>query len=77
MTPASSGQLNLYGMVGDHFACAVIDYTGDRLIDFSDDLEFLNLFDSADLAADLNLDGLVDFADYLEFLNFFDACTDS
>ncbi len=42
-------------------------------IDFSDYLEFLNLFDAGDLRVDFTGDGLVDFSDYLEFLNLYDA----
>jgi hypothetical protein len=53
-------------------ACDV-DYNCDGIVDFSDYLEFLNLFDAADPRADLNEDGIVDFSDYLEFLNLFDA----
>jgi len=50
-----------------------IDFTGDGLVDFSDYLEFLNLYDAADPRADLTGDGLVDFSDYLEFLNLYDS----
>jgi len=49
------------------------DLTGDDLVDFSDYLEFLNLFEAGDLAVDFNGDGIVDFSDYLEFLNYYDA----
>lgn len=48
--------------------CCTADFTGDRRADFSDYLEFLNLFEAADTKADLNADGIVDFVDYLEFL---------
>ncbi|MCC6675927.1 MAG: right-handed parallel beta-helix repeat-containing protein [Phycisphaerales bacterium] len=48
------------------------DFTGDGLVDFTDYLAFLNLYDTQDPAADLNGDGLVDFADYLEFLNHYE-----
>ncbi|MCC6679214.1 MAG: hypothetical protein IT436_18970 [Phycisphaerales bacterium] len=51
----------------------VADLTGDGLVDFSDYLEFLNLYEAGDLSVDFNGDGIVDFADYLEFLNFYDA----
>ncbi|MCC6678612.1 MAG: hypothetical protein IT436_15875 [Phycisphaerales bacterium] len=50
-----------------------VDFNGDGVIDFSDYLEFLNLFDALDPRADLNGDGVIDFADYLEFLNHYDA----
>lgn len=49
------------------------DINGDGLVDFSDYLAFLNLYDALDPAADLNGDGLVDFSDYLDFLNSYDA----
>jgi len=52
--------------------CAA-DFTGDGLVDFSDYLEFVNLYDALDPRADLSGDGLVDFSDYLEFLNHYDA----
>ena len=53
-------------------ACRV-DFTGDGVVDFTDYLEFLNLFDAQDPRADLNGDGVIDFGDYLEFLNLYDA----
>ncbi|MCC6677580.1 MAG: hypothetical protein IT436_10595 [Phycisphaerales bacterium] len=49
------------------------DLNCDGMVDFSDYLEFLNLYDAADPRADFNHDGLVDFSDYLEFLNLYDA----
>ncbi|MCC6678094.1 MAG: right-handed parallel beta-helix repeat-containing protein [Phycisphaerales bacterium] len=49
------------------------DLNADGLVDFSDYLEFLNLFGADDPRADFNHDGLVDFSDYLEFLNHYDA----
>ncbi|MCC6675773.1 MAG: right-handed parallel beta-helix repeat-containing protein [Phycisphaerales bacterium] len=49
------------------------DLTGDGLADFSDYLEFLNLYDAADPRADFTFDGLIDFADYLDFINLYDA----
>lgn len=49
------------------------DLTGDGLVDFSDYLEFLNLYEAEDPRADYNRDGIVDFLDYLEFLNYYDA----
>ncbi|MCC6678604.1 MAG: hypothetical protein IT436_15835 [Phycisphaerales bacterium] len=49
------------------------DFNCDGLVDFSDYLEFLNLYEASDHRADLNADGMVDFADYLEFLNHYDA----
>lgn len=49
------------------------DLTGDGIVDASDYLEFLGLFDAADGRVDLTGDLVVDFADYLEFLNLFDA----
>ncbi|MCC6678620.1 MAG: hypothetical protein IT436_15915 [Phycisphaerales bacterium] len=51
----------------------VADFTGDGIVDFSDYLEFLNLYNDGDPLADLNGDGFVDFADYLAFLNRYDA----
>lgn len=53
--------------------CCRADLNGDGLVDFSDYLEFLNLYDAGDPRADFNHDGLVDFSDYLEFLNHYDA----
>ncbi len=53
-------------------AC-LVDFNGDRIVDFADYLEFLNLFDAQDLRIAVAADGLIDFADYLEFLNLFDA----
>ncbi|MCC6675931.1 MAG: S8 family serine peptidase [Phycisphaerales bacterium] len=52
--------------------CAA-DLNGDGLVDFSDYLQFLTLYDAADLAVDFNGDGMVDFSDYLEFLTLYDA----
>lgn len=52
--------------------CAA-DLNADGLVDFSDYLIFLNLYDAGDLRADLSGDSLVDFSDYLEFLNRYDA----
>ncbi|MCC6679205.1 MAG: PEP-CTERM sorting domain-containing protein [Phycisphaerales bacterium] len=49
------------------------DLTDDGTIDFTDYLEFLNLFDAADPRADYTGDGVLDFPDYLEFLNHYDA----
>ncbi|MCC6677400.1 MAG: cupredoxin domain-containing protein [Phycisphaerales bacterium] len=49
------------------------DLNGDGIVDFSDYLEFLNLYDAQDPRVDFNGDGLVDFADYLEFLNLYEA----
>ncbi|MCC6676351.1 MAG: hypothetical protein IT436_04330 [Phycisphaerales bacterium] len=49
------------------------DLNGDGIVDFSDYLEFLNLYDALDPRVDFNMDGIVDFSDYLEFLNFYDA----
>lgn len=49
------------------------DLDCDGVVDFSDYLAFLNLYDSGDPLADINGDGVVDFADYLEFLNEFTA----
>ena len=52
---------------------AAFDLNGDGFVDFSDYLEFLNLYDAQDPRADFNRDGFVDFTDYLEFLNLYDA----
>lgn len=52
--------------------CAA-DLNCDGVADFTDYLEFLNLFDAGDLRVDFTGDGVVDFSDYLEFLNFYDA----
>ncbi|MCC6677157.1 MAG: EF-hand domain-containing protein [Phycisphaerales bacterium] len=57
---------------GPYIAC-LADLSGDGLVDFSDYLEFLNLYDAQDPAVDFNGDGLVDFSDYLEFLNLYEA----
>ncbi|MCC6676113.1 MAG: hypothetical protein IT436_03115 [Phycisphaerales bacterium] len=51
----------------------VVDLNGDGLVDFSDYLEFLNLYEAQDPRVDFNQDGLVDFSDYLEFLNLYDT----
>ncbi len=51
----------------------LVDFNGDRIVDFADYLEFLNLYDSQDPRIDFATDGVIDFADYLEFLNLFDA----
>jgi hypothetical protein len=50
-----------------------VDLSGDGLVDFSDFLEFLNLFDAGDERVDFNEDGIIDFGDYLEFLNLFEV----
>lgn len=52
--------------------CAV-DLNDDGVVDFSDFLEFLNLYDAQDSRADLTGDDVIDFGDYLEFLNQYDA----
>ncbi|MCC6676053.1 MAG: hypothetical protein IT436_02810 [Phycisphaerales bacterium] len=52
--------------------CAA-DLNCDGLVDFSDYLAFLNLYDAQDPEVDFNQDGLVDFSDYLEFLNLYDS----
>ncbi|MCC6676648.1 MAG: hypothetical protein IT436_05845 [Phycisphaerales bacterium] len=49
------------------------DLNGDGIVDFSDYLEFLNLYETLDPRVDFNHDGIVDFSDYLEFLNLYDA----
>lgn len=49
------------------------DFSGDGMIDFSDYLTFLNLFDAGDPLADLTADGRVDFSDFLAFLNLFET----
>lgn len=49
------------------------DLNGDGLIDFTDYLEFLNLYDAQNPRIDFATDGVIDFADFLEFLNLFDA----
>ncbi|MCC6676468.1 MAG: hypothetical protein IT436_04930 [Phycisphaerales bacterium] len=55
-------------------ACScIVDLNGDGIVDFSDYLEFLNLYDAQDPRVDFNMDGIVDFSDYLEFLNLYDA----
>lgn len=50
-----------------------VDLNQDGLVDFTDYLEFLTLFDAQDPRVDFNQDGLVDFGDYLEFLTLYDA----
>lgn len=64
-----SGSAYIFGL---NCACPA-DLTGDGLVDFTDYLEFLNLYDAGDPRADLNGDGFVDFSDYLAFLNFYDV----
>lgn len=49
------------------------DLNGDGFVDYSDYLEFLNLFDLSDPRVDFNMDGFVDYSDYLEFLNRYEA----
>lgn len=49
------------------------DLVPDGQVDFTDYLEFLNLFAIGHPRVDYNHDGTVDFADYLLFLNYFDA----
>jgi len=56
-----------------HTVFCPADLNGDGMVDFSDYLEFLNLYDAGDPRADFNGDGMVDFSDYLEFLNLYDA----
>lgn len=51
------------------------DLNGDGIVDFSDYLEFLNLYDAGDVSVDYTGDGIVDFTDYLEFLNYYDRCS--
>ncbi len=51
----------------------LVDLAADGLVDFSDYLEFLNLYETQDPRIDFNQDGLVDFSDYLEFLNLYEA----
>ncbi|MCC6676804.1 MAG: hypothetical protein IT436_06640 [Phycisphaerales bacterium] len=53
--------------------CSPADLNGDGLVDFSDYLEFLTLYDAQDLRVDYTGDGMVDFTDYLEFLNLYEA----
>lgn len=60
------------GLLGVEERCPA-DLNGDGFVDFSDYLEFLNLYDAQDPRADFNRDGFVDFTDYLEFLNLYDA----
>ena len=57
----------------EHRNPCLADLNGDGLVDFSDYLEFLNLFELGDLRVDYTGDGLVDFSDYLELLNLFEA----
>lgn len=49
------------------------DLNNDSLVDFTDYLTFLNLYNAGDLRADYTADGLVDFSDYLQFLNYYNA----
>lgn len=56
----------------DFGAPCAADLNQDGLVDFSDYLDFLTLFDAGDLRVDFTGDGIVDFADYLEFLNLYD-----
>ncbi|MCC6679133.1 MAG: hypothetical protein IT436_18565, partial [Phycisphaerales bacterium] len=73
-TPGGNSNVATIRLVysGPLFPCAA-DLTGDGVIDFSDYLEFLNLYDAADPRVDFTGDGVVDFSDYLEFLNFYEA----
>lgn len=72
---ADVGSQNIACLIGCPVpvSTCLADLNGDGLVDFSDYLEFLNLYDAQDLRADFNQDGLVDFSDYLEFLNHYDA----
>ena len=49
------------------------DFNLDGSVDFSDYLDFIDLFANAAPGADLNVDGAVDFTDYLDFLAGFTA----
>jgi 6-phosphogluconolactonase (cycloisomerase 2 family) len=49
------------------------DLNGDRVVDFNDLLEYLNIYNNGSLRADLNRDCVVDFNDLLEFLNQYNA----
>ncbi|MCC6677510.1 MAG: hypothetical protein IT436_10230 [Phycisphaerales bacterium] len=63
-----TAKLELVVMTGQ-----LADRTGDGIVDFTDYLDFLNAYDSADPSADYNGDCIVDFADYLEFLNWYNS----
>ncbi|MCC6677695.1 MAG: hypothetical protein IT436_11170 [Phycisphaerales bacterium] len=67
-----SQDLDADGIPDECEACPA-DLNQDGLVDFTDYLEFLNLYEAQDLRVDYNGDGLVDFLDYLEFLNHYDA----
>ncbi|MCC6676612.1 MAG: hypothetical protein IT436_05665 [Phycisphaerales bacterium] len=67
-----NGEQDVYHLRIGREVCRA-DFDMDGIVDFTDYLAFLNLYDGADLRADLNGDGLVDFADYLEFLNLYDG----
>lgn len=62
-----------YGMACEQLSACAADFTQDGVVDFSDYLEFLSLFDQGDSRVDFSGDGIVDFSDYLEFLSLFDA----
>ncbi len=49
------------------------DFNSDGSVDFSDYLDFIDLFATAAPAADVNIDGVVDFSDYLDFIAGFTA----
>ena len=49
------------------------DFNNDGSVDFSDYLDFVDLFAVAAPAADVNMDGVVDFSDYLDFIASFTA----
>ena len=49
------------------------DFNSDGVVDFADDLDFLNLFASSSAGADVNRDGTIDFFDYLDFVAAFSA----
>ena len=54
-------------------ATATADFNSDGSVDFSDYLDFIDLFATAAVAADVNIDGVVDFSDYLDFIAGFTA----
>lgn len=60
------------GQVVENAGCPA-DLNGDGFVDFSDYLDFLNLYDAQDPRVDFNRDGFVDFSDYLDFLNLYDT----
>lgn len=69
--PYASLLMNLYGEADP---CAAIDFHADGVINLSDRMVFLGLYDAQDPAADITGDGVVDFQDFVEFTSRYATC---